>query len=86
MSEWQIVTVIVVLVGLVTAIVTPIIKLNTSITKLTVLLENLKSSQDNYEQRNREAHKRIWEHNGEQDEKLSRHETEIQLLKGEAKK
>lgn len=86
MSEWQIVTVIVVLVGLVTAIVTPIIKLNTSITKLTVLLENLKSSQDNYEQRNREAHKRIWEHNGEQDEKLNRHETEIQLLKGEAKK
>lgn len=86
MSEWQIVTVIVVLVGLVTAIVTPIIKLNTSITKLTVLLENLKSSQDGYEQRNREAHKRIWEHNGEQDEKLNRHETEIQLLKGEAKK
>lgn len=81
MNEWQVVGVIVALVGLVSAIVAPIIKLNTSITKLTVLLDGLKSNQDSYEKRNREAHKRIWEHNGEQDEMLHKHETDIQLLK-----
>ncbi len=81
MNEWQVVGVIVALVGLVSAIVAPIIKLNTSITKLTVLLDGLKSNQDSYEQRNREAHKRIWEHNDEQDEMLHKHETDIQLLK-----
>lgn len=81
MNEWQVVGVIMALVGLASAIVAPIIKLNTSITKLTVLLDGLKSNQDSYEQRNREAHKCIWEHNGEQDEMLQKHETDIQLLK-----
>jgi hypothetical protein len=81
MNEWQVVGVIMALVGLVSAIVAPIIKLNTSITKLTVLLDGLKSNQGSYEQRNHEAHKRIWEHNDEQDEMLHKHEADIQLLK-----
>lgn len=36
MSEWEVVGVIVVLIGLVTAIAAPVLKLNSTITKLSV--------------------------------------------------
>lgn len=39
--EWEVVLVIVTLVGLVTAILTPLLKLNTSITKLNTTIKNL---------------------------------------------
>lgn len=44
--EWQVVTTIVVLVGLIVTIVTPMIKLNTSIVKLTDAVQNLQAFQD----------------------------------------
>ena len=40
--EWQVVTTIVVLVGLIVTIATPMIKLNSSIVKLTDAVSNLK--------------------------------------------
>ena len=43
MNEWGVVLVIISLIGLVTAIVTPLLKLNTAITKLNVTLTNLDS-------------------------------------------
>lgn len=39
--EWEIVLVIITLIGLVTAILTPLLKLNTSITKLNTTINNL---------------------------------------------
>ena len=39
--EWQVVLVIISLVGLVSAIVTPLLKLNTSITNLNATMKNL---------------------------------------------
>lgn len=39
--EWQVVLVIVTLIGLVTAILTPLLKLNTSITELNTTINNL---------------------------------------------
>lgn len=57
MNEWGVVLVIIALIGLVTAIVTPLLKLNTSITKLNVTLNNLdtlvcetKTKQETHEQ------------------------------------
>ena len=44
--EWQVVTTLVVLVGLIVTIVTPMIKLNTSIIKLTDAVQNLQVFQD----------------------------------------
>lgn len=44
--EWQVVTTLVVLVGLIVTIVTPMIKLNTSIVKLTDAVQNLQVFQD----------------------------------------
>ena len=41
MNEWGVVLVIISLVGLIATIVTPLLKLNTSITKLNVTMENL---------------------------------------------
>lgn len=81
MSEWGVIGVLVTLVGLGVAIVTPIIKLNTSITKLTVLLDGLKSDQSGYEERNHEAHIKLWAHNDEQDKLLHQHDADIQYLK-----
>lgn len=39
--EWDVVLVLVTLIGLVTAILTPLLKLNTSITKLNTTIKNL---------------------------------------------
>lgn len=86
MSEWGVIGVLVTLVGLGVAIVTPIIKLNTSITKLTVLLDGLKSDQSRYEERNHETHTKLWAHNAEQDELLHQHEADIKVLKQGTKK
>lgn len=33
--------------------------------------------------KNHESHRRIWEHNEEQDEKLNNHETRLQVLEKE---
>jgi hypothetical protein len=41
MTEWQVVLVIIALFGFITAVVTPIVKLNTNITKLTSAVERL---------------------------------------------
>ena len=44
--EWQVVTTIVVLISLIVTVATPMIKLNSSIVKLTDAVSNLKVFQD----------------------------------------
>ena len=51
MTEWTVVTVIVSLVGLLVAVATPIIKLNSTITKLTTQMENFMSGLDEFKKR-----------------------------------
>lgn len=80
MTDWDIVKDIVVLVGLVVTVTTPLLKLNTSITQLKALLDSVvKQVQDN-DRSNSASHKRLWEHNEEQDELLKNHETRIHDL------
>lgn len=67
--EWQVVTTIVVLVGLIVTIVTPMIKLNSSIVKLTDAVSNLQVFQD----MNKE---KLSEHQG----KIEDHEHRITVL------
>ena len=55
--EWTVVTVIIALVGLFAILVPPIVKLNTSITRLTVVMENHSKALDNMETKNAEEHK-----------------------------
>ena len=87
MAEWEVFGVIVALLGFVAAVVPPMLKLNTSITKLTVTMEAM--SHDVREQRDnsREAHKNLWagiegveRQAAENKEKLGDHEHRIQRL------
>lgn len=48
MTEWGVVLVIISLVGLMTAIVAPLLKLNTAITKLNVTIQTLNDNQRDY--------------------------------------
>lgn len=80
MTEWGVVGVIVALLALVTAIVTPILKLNTTVTKLTALVDGLAKDFEEMTSKNRESHKTLWEEVKHQNEKLGDHETRIKLL------
>lgn len=80
MTEWGVVGVIVTLVGLGAAIVGPIIKLVKSMMRLTVVLEQTEKSLNKLSADNTESHRRIWEHNGEQDEAINDHEVRIGIL------
>ena len=82
MTDWDIVKDIVVLIGLIVTVTTPLLKLNTSIMQLKALLDSVvKQVQDN-DWSNSASHKRLWEHNEEQDETLQRHEQRLHDLDG----
>ena len=76
MTEWGALGVIITVVGFLATVITPVINLTKSITKLTVVVESLSKDMDS--QRN--GTKRLWDHNDEQDAKLYDHETRIQIL------
>ena len=75
--EWTTVTVIIALVGLGAAVINPIVSLTQSITKLTVVVERLERELDEQSEHSRESHKRLWDHNEEQDNRLDDHERRI---------
>lgn len=81
MTEWTIVTVIISLIALVTAIVTPIIKLNTTITKLTVVVDGIEKRYSGVSSLNSEAHCAINKRLDEHGEKINEHNTDIAVLK-----
>lgn len=75
--------VIVIVVGLLTTALTigaPVIKLNTAITRLIVKLDSLGKDMSDLELHNHESHKRLWDHNDEQDVKLADHETRLSVI------
>ena len=80
--EWEVFGVIAAIVGFLAVILPPLIRLNGSITRLTVTMERLAKDMDTQRERSRESHKRLWEHNEEQDERLNNHETRITKLEG----
>ena len=87
MTEWQVVLVIIAIAGLITGIGAPVIRLNTSITRMTVTMEKLVTDinrivrdMESSENRNTAGHERLWEHNGKQDDRISDHESRITLL------
>ena len=80
MTEWQVVGVIIALVGLVGAIVAPLLRLNSAITKLTLTVDRLVRDMDEQHRRSHDAHEKLWDHQNEQDEKLVNHEIRITKL------
>ena len=82
MTDWDIVKDIVVLAGLIVTVTTPLLKLNTSITQLKALLDSVEKQVQDNDRSNSASHKRLWEHNEEQDETLQRHEQRLHDLDG----
>jgi hypothetical protein len=80
MTEWGVVGVIIALIGLGTAIVKPLITLNTSIVSLTSKLEQMGDNLADISSRNTKSHERLWAHNNEQDDTLGDHERRITVL------
>lgn len=82
--EWTTVTVIIALVGLGAAVIKPIVSLTQSITRLTVVVERLERELDDQSEHSRESHKRLWDHNEEQDNRLDDHERRIHDMEHKA--
>lgn len=82
MNEWTVVGVIVVLLGLLGTVTAPMIKLNTTLTKLNDKFETLDAKLTDVTESNHNSHKRLWEHEEAQDNALHNHETRIQILEG----
>lgn len=80
MTDWDIVKDIVVLAGLIMTVTTPLLKLNTSITQLKALLDSVAKQVQENDKSNSASHKRLWEHNEEQDKTLQRHEQRLHDL------
>lgn len=86
---WEIFLGIVALVGFFISVATPIIKLTSSITKLNDSIQVLKEAMDKIDSSNEKSHKRLWDHNDEQDrileehkEKIAKIETKISIYHG----
>lgn len=78
--EWTVVTVLIALFGFGVAVIRPVVSLTQSITKLTVVVESLQKEMSSLDTHNSESHRRLWEKNGEQDEKLEAHDRRIGKL------
>jgi hypothetical protein len=78
--EWTVVVVLIALVGLVVSVLTPAIRLNTSVTKLSTLVDSLNAKLSTMESNNTDAHRRIWSELDEHKSTLSAHETRITVL------
>lgn len=79
---WEFVLGIFTLVGLMIAIVKPIITLTNAITLLNSNLENLANQFQEFDVSNSESHRRLWAYNEKQDSLLQTHERRIHDLDG----
>ena len=68
------------LVGFLVTLFTPILKLTRAITELNINMKNLGGAMTTLTTSNTESHKRIWQHNDEQDERLDNHELRITTI------
>lgn len=77
---WEIFLGIVALIGFLAAVCGPLIKLNTNIVRLNDSIQVLQNAMDKIDTDNEKSHKRIWEHNEEQDDQIDNHEHRINSL------
>lgn len=73
MNEWQVVSVIVVLIGLLITVITPLIKLNSTLVRLTTLIES-------NENRNNSEHCTMRQDICKHEKQLEDHEHRITIL------
>ena len=78
--EWTVVTVIVVIVGLIISVATPLVKSTKAMTELTVNIKVLNEQLEKIENGNDEDHKDFQEQLDEHDDKIADHETRITVI------
>ena len=85
--EWAAFETLAAIAALFLSIGVPVIRLNSSITKLTVMLERVEqdvaANRAALEQQRaaaRASHEKLWRHNDEQDAQLQNHETRLRVL------
>lgn len=82
MTEWNVVSVLIALVGLFLTVGAPILKLIESLTKLDLSVQSLKADLDELSAHNTRSHERIFSRLDGQEETLHDHETRIQVMEG----
>lgn len=80
MTEWSVFEILAGVIGLFLAVGAPVLKLHSVVVKQAVLTETLVDRLDTIAADKTEAHRRLWEHNTGQDEKIADHETRIKVL------
>lgn len=68
------------ILGVGVTVVKPILEVVKTMTELNESIKNLADKFNMFDVANTEAHKRLWRHNEEQDEKIQDHETRIILM------
>lgn len=68
------------ILGVGVTVVKPILQVVKTMTELNESIKNLAGKLTTFEVNNHDAHKRIWEHNDEVDEKLQDHEKRIWII------
>lgn len=68
------------ILGVGVVVVKPILQVVKSITELNESIKNLTGKVNIFEAANDKAHKRMWEHNEEQDNKLQDHEKRLSII------
>lgn len=84
MNENEMIGVIVIALGTIlgvgVVVVKPMLQVVRSITELNESIKSLARNFNVFETNNNNSHKRIWDHNEEQDKQLQDHETRLRLI------
>ena len=80
MTEWDVVVTLGAILSILAVTLPPVIKLNTTITKLNATIERVVSDLSDIKNKNTDSHRRIWDKNEEQDRCLEDHELRINNL------
>lgn len=85
MDEWGVVLTIVTLIGLLTAIITPIVKLMSAITKLTTVVEQQKKDYEELLKKTTDGRHKLWENINSLNNQVSANNVRIRNLENERK-
>lgn len=80
MTEWGVFGVISAIVVFGVCIGAPLLRLNSTITRLSVVLDIFRKQVDEDKKTNAEEHVALWDKDEAQDERLNDHETRLQLI------
>lgn len=85
MDEWGVVLTIVTLIGLLTAIITPIVKLMSAITKLTTVVEQQKKDYEELLKKTTDGRHKLWDSINTLNNQVSANNVRIRNLENERK-